>query len=169
MIVIMAGLPATGKSTLSRELAGRCAGIVLDKDILRSTLFPPQYLEYSSEQDDFCQSLLLETAAYLLRKHPALDIFLDGRTFSRDYQVERVIAAAAEMRTPWRIIECVCSEETARERLERDTGHLARNRDYGLYQRLKNEFETLREPKLVVDTDAPLEKCVDAAYAWLKS
>ena len=39
MIVIMAGLPGTGKSTLARALAQRLAGAVLDKDEIRAALF----------------------------------------------------------------------------------------------------------------------------------
>ena len=35
MIVTMAGLPGTGKSTLARILAQRLPGAVLDKDIIQ--------------------------------------------------------------------------------------------------------------------------------------
>ena len=68
MIVIMAGLPGTGKSTLARALAQRLPGAVLDKDAIRAALFQPAYVEYSPAQDDFCQEIMLQTAAYLLAK-----------------------------------------------------------------------------------------------------
>jgi predicted kinase len=167
MIVVMAGLPGTGKSTLSQALAERCGGIVLDKDILRSTLFPPPYVEYSSRQDDFCQTLMLQTAAYLLERYADLRIFLDGRTFARHYQRELVIEAAERLGTGWRLIECVCSEAAARERMARDATHPARNRNYELYRRLKTEFEPIPDPKLVIDTDVEPALCVAAAYAYL--
>jgi predicted kinase len=167
MIVVMAGLPGTGKSTLSRALSAQTGGVVLDKDEIRRVLFPPAYLEYSTGQDDFCQLLMIETAGYLLERHPALRVFFDGRTFSRSYQIQNVLAAADRLRTPWRIIECVCSDETARKRLE-DATHPAQNRTYELYRRLKAEFEPIPVPKLVVNTDDSLDKCVSAAGAYLE-
>jgi predicted kinase len=88
MIVLMAGLPGSGKTTLAKALAVRTSGVVLSKDEIRRTLFPPPDLEYSTEQDDFCQQVMLDTAGYLLSKNPSRFVFLDGRTFSRRYQIE---------------------------------------------------------------------------------
>ena len=76
--------------------------------------FRRQEIEYSSRQDDFCLQIMMETAGYLLGRDRARMIFLDGRPFSRRYQIENVIAAADSLGQPWRILECVCSEETAR-------------------------------------------------------
>jgi len=168
MLILMAGLPGTGKSTLARALAARCHGVVLDKDEIRSALFPPACIEYSAEQDDFCQSLMLETAAYLLAPHPDLRIFIDGRTFSRAYQIQNAIAAANRLSTPWRIIECISADETARQRLEASRAvHPAQNRDYNLYKKLQAEFEPIPEPKLIVDTDISLATCIATAAAYL--
>jgi predicted kinase len=168
MIVIMAGLPGTGKSTLARALAHADGGIVLDKDVIRSVVFPAEYIEYSNEQDDFCQSLMLETAGYLLQRHPDQRIFVDGRTFSRKYQINGVIEAAGKLSAEWRIIECVCAEESARRRLDASRlSHPARNRSFELYRRIRAQFEPITLPKLVVDTDQPLERCVEQAEEYL--
>lgn len=172
MIVIMAGLPGTGKSVLCRALAKQVGGVVLDKDIIRAALFPPERIEYSAAQDDFCQSLMLATAGYLLARDPHAVIFFDGRTFSRRYQIETVIASAQEFGSSFRTIECTCAEDTARQRLERDQAaghHPAANRSFDLYQRLKATFEPIPEPKLVVDTDQPLDECVVRAGEFIMS
>jgi predicted kinase len=170
MIVMMAGLPGTGKSTLARALAHAGGGIVLDKDVIRSVLFPPEYVEYSNEQDDFCQTMMVETAGYLIKRHPGLRIFVDGRTFSRKYQIDGVIEAAGKLSAEWRIIECVCVEESARHRLDASRlSHPARNRSFELYQRIRAQFEPIMYPKLVVDMDRPLEECVAEAGEYLES
>ena len=70
MIVLMAGLPGTGKSTLARELAARTSGRVLSKDEIRHAIFLPEEIEYSTRQDDFCLQVMLETAGYLLARQP---------------------------------------------------------------------------------------------------
>jgi adenylylsulfate kinase len=170
MIVLMAGLPGTGKTALARELAARTSGRVISKDEIRHTLFMAEEIEYSSRQDDFCQQVMLETAKYLLQRNPALTVFLDGRTFSRRYQIESVVNAAASLHQSWRILECVCGEEVARQRLEEQSGsgaHPARNRDFQLYLELRERFEAIDLPKTVIDTGETLAACVEKGLAAL--
>lgn len=163
MLILMAGLPGTGKSTLSRRLAVELGGTVIDKDQVRAALFSPADIEFSSEQDDFCMAVMLKVAGYLFRKDPARLIFLDGRTFSRRYQLKRATGYAEAIGQHWRIIQCVCSEESARRRLSSDPGHPAGNRNFDLYLEVKNRFEEITFPKGIVDTDQPVEKCVALA------
>jgi predicted kinase len=171
MIVIVAGLPGTGKTTLAREISSRVSGRVLGKDEIRHAIFSGDEIEYSTRQDDFCLRVMMETADYLLDRQPGRSIFLDGRPFSRRYQLDNAIAAAASMHQPWRIFECVCSDETARLRLQKDAEsktHQAGNRDYELYLEVKSRYETIVHPKTVIDTDQALDTSVDQALAALR-
>ena len=167
MLILMAGLPGTGKSTLSQALATEVGGTVLNKDQIRAALFPVADIEYSTEQDDFCMAIMLKVAGWIFRKDPRRKVFLDGRTFSRAYQLKRATGYADAIGQPWRILECVCSEQTARERLARDCDHVAANRDFRLYLEVKARFEDITLPKTVIDTDQPIAECVAAALGQI--
>ena len=169
MLILMAGLPGTGKSTLGQALAAKLGGTVINKDEIRAALFEPDDIEYSTEQDEFCMRVMLKVAGYLFRKDPARKVFLDGRTFSRRYQLDRATGYAQAIGQPWRILECICHDDTARRRLDHDRDHLAENRNFDLYQRVKARFEEISLPKTVIDTDQPLEKCVELSATALDS
>jgi adenylylsulfate kinase len=169
MIILMAGLPGTGKSTLARELAQRTEGALLSKDEIRTALFAPEDVEYSVTQDDFVMEVMLEAARFLLQNNPTRKIFLDGRTFSRRYQIDRVLTFARELAQPWAIIECTCADESARRRLDLapDPAHPAHNRTFALYLEVKARFEPIIYPKTTLNTDEPLDQCLQQALAPL--
>jgi predicted kinase len=167
MIVLMAGLPGTGKSTLARELAKRTGGRVIGKDEIRHSLFSENEIKYSSRQDDFCLQIMLQLAAYVLQRNPQRIVFLDGRPFSRRYQIDNVAQAASSIHQTWRILECVCPEDVARKRLKGETDHPATNRNFQLYLEVQSRFEAITLPKMTIDTSETLEVCIDSAMIAL--
>src|SRR6266496_4390559 len=151
ILIAMAGLPGTGKSTLAQQMAHALSGTVVDKDTIRAVLFPP--------------------AGYILRKDPHQHVILDGRTFSHRYQVEAVKDVAARLKTHLKIIECICSDEVARQRLRgvgtAEIKHLAGNRDYALYLAIKARFEEIDEPKLLVNTEDEPQHCLEQCLSYI--
>jgi adenylylsulfate kinase len=170
VLIALAGLPGTGKSTLAAGLAQALGGVVLSKDAVRAALFPPPALDYSPAQDDLCMAAVYRAAAYILRASPPRPVILDGRTFLRAYQVRDLFAAAALVGEVPPLIECVCGDEVARVRLENvaEGGHPAGNRMFALYQALKAGAEPIAVPHLVLDTGASSpEECVRRCLAYL--
>ncbi len=168
LLIAMAGLPGTGKTTLAEALAEKIGAAVLDKDKLRAALIEAERIEYSRKQNDAVFELLLKAALFNLKR--GKPVILDGRTFTKRYQVERVVRFAAENGADLRIIECVCGEELALQRLLADrekSTHLAADRTPELYRRLNAEAEPIEIEHLSVDTGQDLEGCVSACMAYL--
>ncbi len=167
MLVIFSGLPGTGKSTLCHALAAYAPSAVLNKDLIRNAVFGAAHTDYSRQQDDLCGSMMLAAAEYLLRQNRSLQVFLDGRTFSRGYQLRAAIEMAERLAVPWRILHCACSEEVAKRRLTDARNHLARNRTFELYQRIQANFEPIAFEHLTINTDLPLQDSLARAAAYL--
>jgi predicted kinase len=168
MLIAFAGLQATGKSTLAKKLQQTLSAILLDKDILRDCLFA-EHVDYSAAQNDLCVDISYQISRYHLQKNPETKIILDGRTYSKHYQIQTLKQAATQITTPLRIIECICSEESVKKRLEHDgKNHLAKDRDFALYQRIKAAAEPINEPKLVINTDLlSLEESITKILSYL--
>lgn len=172
MIVALAGLPGSGKSYLARKLLQTNKDFILfDKDTVRQTLFPGVLTDFSAEQDDLCIRIILEAAKYLLAKNENAVIFIDGRTFSKKYHVQMIIDAAKSIKTGLKVIRCVCSDETAKKRIEsQQDSHYARNRNFDLYMNLKQNAEPLEIPHLTLCTDEAdkLDERVQAVLTYLE-
>jgi predicted kinase len=172
MLVALAGLPGTGKSTLAARLADALGGAVLSKDTARAALFPPPVLDYSAAQDDCAMAAVFAAARLLLTADPSRVVILDGRTFRRAAQVSDLLALADAVGQPARVIECVCDEPTARARLDRDAAagtHPAGNRTGGLHAAMKATAEPLTIPRLVLDTGRLTpDECLVRALAYLR-
>jgi adenylylsulfate kinase len=81
------------------------------------------------------------------------------------------VSVAAALHQSWRILECVCSEDMAKQRLEHQAmlgAHPASNRDFQLYLEVRSRFEAITLPKTVIDTGNPLPTCVEQAVAALR-
>ena len=170
MIVQLAGLPGTGKSTLAAAIAGRLgpACLVLDKDRVRHALYGTAHTDYSRAQDDFVISLLHQAAERHLASRADASAILE-RTCTRAYQVADAAALAASAGCPLALIECTCPDHVARSRLARgrDDRHPAANRDFALYQKLREQAEPITVPALRLPTDTPIGEAAARALAYL--
>ena len=168
----MAGLPGSGKTTIARELAGQTGGVVLSKDVIRAALFPPEDIEYSNEQDDFCMEVMLDTTEQSARIRTRDALFFSmaapspagirSTAFSialRD-SIKRGAFWSASVRTqPQRN---ACRHSWHRGSTSRPIATMR------LYLQVKARFEEITLPKTVIDTDQPLHVCVSRALSALR-
>jgi predicted kinase len=169
-MIAMAGLPGSGKSALAVRLAAALSAVVINKDTVRSAVFPPQEIEYTTAQDDFVFSLIYQAAVYLLKKGRI--VILDGRTFTRQIQRIELMKAARLADVDVRIIFCTAPDAVVKARLEKDVAagtHPAADRDFNLYLKKKDLVEPIIEPHLELNTNASLEVLTRRAFQWLNT
>ncbi|MFK8083771.1 MAG: AAA family ATPase [Granulosicoccus sp.] len=167
-IIALTGLPASGKSSVATRLHAVLDSVLLDKDKVRDSLFKT-YVDYSDEQNDLCVDLIYQVALYLLRKDEPPAVIIDGRSYSRKYQIDALknIVVMAQCRLC--IIECICSAESARQRLLKDQAvHPAKDRDYAMYLQRRASAEPIQENRLTLDTDSlSVDECAERALAYV--
>jgi adenylylsulfate kinase len=166
----MAGLPGSGKSTIARALAESLPGLVVSKDEIRVKLFSGEEIDYSQAQDAVCFEEMLRFTEDTLTRSPGKWVILDGRTFSRSADLEQVSHLAKQLKEPLFIIQCVCSDDEARRRIEADAQagrHPAGNRNYELYLRIKERQESLPFPALRLDTELDVSTCLSLCLEYL--
>lgn len=169
-LIAMAGLPGSGKSAVAERLAAALPAVIINKDTVRSAIFPAEEIEYTTSQDDFVLSLIYQAAAYLLKK--GCIVILDGRPFIRREQRVELAKAAQKAGVELRIIFCSAPDDVVRKRLEKDFAagtHPAADRDYSLYLQKKAQLEPFTEAHLELNTDASLDEVTSRALQWLKT
>jgi predicted kinase len=162
----MAGLPATGKTTLAEALAANTGGLVLNKDRVREAMFPGEWTEYTPEQDDVVMKAVYSAARYLLKHQRPPFLYLDGRTYRQRLHVDQAIALAEESGSSWKILHLVCDRNVIQERLANGT-HIARNRNFELYSQLEHNSQPIERPFLLVDTTQPFRSSLENCLAYL--
>lgn len=142
----------------------------MNKDEIREKLFARREIDYSRGQDTICFGEMLRAAEDILTDSPGGCVILDGRTFSRATDLEQVGIMARRLEEPLFVIQCICSDQEARTRIEADARagrHPARNRNFDLYLEIKARQEPLPFPALHLNTDLDLVTCLSICLNYL--
>jgi predicted kinase len=157
VLIVLCGLPGTGKSYLSRQLSTRLPAVVMETDFVRKTLFPaPTYtFEESKRVHRVAQALIVR---YLRQGRHVISDATNLREFHREMLYHLADVAGAGLV----VVRVVASQEVVRERLElrqvtRAEGDIS-DADFSIYQRMRRDEEPIRRPHLVVDTSQDLEE-----------
>jgi predicted kinase len=165
-VIVLAGLPGAGKSTLARALAARLAGArVLDKDAVRDALFGP--CDYTATESQVSVAAMLDAARYHLGR--GRTVIFDGMTFSRRQYLGAVAGLGEEVDVSVAVIVCDVPLDVAISRVTADAGHLAINRNADSVRRVAAEMEEPDGDYLTLDTTAPLDECVALALAYVET
>lgn len=159
-LIIVSGLPGTGKSYFCRRLAERIDLVVLESDNMRKHLFPsPTYSkEESARLFRACHSLIWE----LLKK--GITVALDA-TNLEEHNRERLYHIADQSGARLIIVRMEAPPELVRQRLERRAKREVRednsDADWSVYSRMRSTVDRIGRNHFVVDSSKDITPILD--------
>jgi predicted kinase len=155
VLIVLTGLPGTGKSTVAQELSQRLPAIVIASDFVRKTLFPEP--TYSGEESRFVHSVSRAVMGHYLQR--GYSVIADATNLSEWHR--SLFARTAERNSaPMIVVQTVAPERLVRSRLrrrliQRTPGDFS-DADWEVYQKLATQVEPIRGRYLRVDTSRDL-------------
>lgn len=160
VLIMISGLPGTGKSYLAHKLAERLPFVVIETDFVRKTLFPkPTYTAQES-------SLVHGTCHRLIHKllNEGARIIFDATNLI-EHQREAIYHLAEKAGAKLIIVRAVAPEEAVRERLQRrkeePTPDNRSDADWRVYKRMSQRQQRIGRTPLVVDTSSDIDQAVN--------
>lgn len=156
MIVIVSGLPGTGKSTFASALAERLKVEYINTDIVRKTELTVNYTDHNKE------------AVYLfilskIRKGKSM--IVDG-TFSTEKTRNLFRSKAKEMEHSFFLIELTTEESIVKGRVSKKRKWS--DADYDVYLKIKQQYEPIRKEHLILDSGSlTLEGMVERTLIYI--
>jgi predicted kinase len=164
MLIIVCGLPGTGKSTLARELANRLSAVHVSSDIIRKEMSARP--GYGPEDKARVYDELVERISGLLLEGKSV---IADATFYRRSLRGKLVEEAARAHTPVHFILCTLDEAEIRRRLIAPPDDRGRSdADFSVYLKVKESFEPLRARHLKLDCALPLERQVEMVLEFVE-
>ncbi len=170
-LIVFAGLPGTGKTSLARTVARELRAVYLDKDTIKDTAMALGRELRVERISELAGQLSYELLVNLARDNLTLghSVILDSPAGYRTFR-EKVEQLARTSQVELKLIECICTNEgLLRDRIERRGTDLPdyRARDWETYRSDQARFERLSGPRLIVDTAETLQINVRKVLSYL--
>ena len=160
-LVVLCGLPGSGKSTFQRRLRTRTGAVALESDALRKLLFTSP--TYAQEESSRLFRAVRIVTDRLLRSGRSLIIDATNLT---EWERLPYYLTAGRLGVPLLIVRLVAPDAVVRERLERRTTG-AGDSDFSeaglaIYERMQRDWEPISRDHYTVDTSQDIGPAVEA-------
>lgn len=157
VLIMMSGLPGSGKSYLSQQLAEQLPAVVIESDRVRKALFPQP--DYSAQESAIVHRTCQEVIQRLLKK--GVRVVFDATNLV-EFQRELLYSLAEHSGAHLLIVRTVAPEQVIKERLEerKAKGEGASDADWRVYRRMSKSEQKIRRTHLCIDTSHDIDKAV---------
>ncbi len=168
VVIPLVGLPGAGKSTLADALARAFGLRTVSRDVIRDALFPECRYTPTEQRAAFRAVLLAVEVNCAL----GVGSVIDGMTFSRAADLDRVDALARRYDARAVPIWLDVPPHVARERIARDLtrgAHPAADRNPELVAQVARRFEAPPPSVAAIDASLPIEAVREQAFAIVRA
>ncbi len=160
-LIMITGLPGTGKTTFARALSQELTYRHLNTDMVRDEL--GKRGQYDEETKAEIYEELFKRAESELREGHG--VIVDGTFYQRSLRADfEQLAERTEAAVFW--IEIKASEEVIEERVNQKRAYS--EADFEVYLKIKSQYEPLESPHLTLRSDElEVAKMVDRATAYV--
>ncbi|TAK31281.1 MAG: ATP-binding protein [Chloroflexota bacterium] len=160
VLVMVAGLPGSGKSHFSRLLSRRLSAVIVQSDAVRQTLF--RHPTYSPEESFWVFSVIHQLLRDLLRER--IPVILDATNLLKSNR-EQVYDVAKQTGAKLIIVWVEAPPEVVFARMERRAARADRSdrseAGWIVYEKLRAKVEPISQPHFVVDTSRDVRPIVN--------
>lgn len=161
MIVIVFGLPGSGKTYFASKLAPRINGLHISSDRVRQQMQKQGIYDEPAKMEVYHEMLtLMENAAF------SKNVVLDATFYKEDVR-NAFKEKSKELRINLYYIEIKAEELIIRERISKKRDET--EADFDVYLKIKNTFEPLEEDHLILDSSKEeLNEMLNKAEQYIK-
>jgi len=155
MLIVVAGLPGTGKTTIAEALAKEIDAVVFSTDKIRKMIFEmPIYNE--EDKRVVYTELFSQTEKYLTK---GKNVILDGTFYTKELR-EKAKEVGKSFCEKVYFVYCETPEELLKKRIDKRKDKFS-EADYSVYLKMKKVFEEFEEDVIIIDTSNTVNTNVD--------
>ena len=157
-LIVVSGLPGTGKSYFCSRLAERLPVVVLESDALRKTLF--SLPDYSFRESYRLFQAIHRLVERLLKK--GISLVLDSTNLSERNR-EYLYNIASRLNAKLVLVSVEAPPQVVHQRLQRrrQDSENKSDADWEIYQKMKSAAQKIRRNHYVVDTSRDITPALD--------